>query len=279
MEKNAKEHTSSMAALKCPRCNSSNTKFCYYNNYSLSQPRHFCKACKRYWTRGGTLRNVPIGGGCRKNKRLKKPTTSITTHPSSSSTSSALLSCHPPPPPPPPPPPSAPQVPSSSLPLISSNNNMDFSIHYANLPPLPAFLQQPQLDGFNLGYPSNAPTNHDQQQHLFDPLLGSSLSTATAASLLLSSIKQQQQQQQQTMMLSCDNLQSAHEDGNLGLGFVKQVKMEADHPHHHHHHHHAWMQAPCGNLFETMPAANTTVVDSPSANLFWSWNQSIGPLI
>ncbi|PPS04166.1 hypothetical protein GOBAR_AA16479 [Gossypium barbadense] len=26
-------------ALKCPRCDSTNTKFCYYNNYSLSQPR------------------------------------------------------------------------------------------------------------------------------------------------------------------------------------------------------------------------------------------------
>ncbi|KAI3466687.1 hypothetical protein Pfo_023350 [Paulownia fortunei] len=58
--------------LNCPRCDSSNTKFCYYNNYSLSQPRHFCKACKRYWTRGGTLRNVPVGGGCRKNKRVKR---------------------------------------------------------------------------------------------------------------------------------------------------------------------------------------------------------------
>ncbi|XP_062187601.1 dof zinc finger protein DOF5.3-like [Phragmites australis] len=58
-------------ALRCPRCDSANTKFCYYNNYSLSQPRHFCKACKRYWTRGGTLRNVPVGGGCRKNKRSR----------------------------------------------------------------------------------------------------------------------------------------------------------------------------------------------------------------
>ncbi|KAL5715441.1 hypothetical protein ACHQM5_017260 [Ranunculus cassubicifolius] len=58
--------------LKCPRCDSANTKFCYYNNYSLSQPRHFCKACKRYWTRGGTLRNVPVGGGYRKNKKVKK---------------------------------------------------------------------------------------------------------------------------------------------------------------------------------------------------------------
>ncbi|OIW08591.1 hypothetical protein TanjilG_03267 [Lupinus angustifolius] len=55
--------------LKCPRCDSSNTKFCYYNNYSLSQPRYFCKNCRRYWTKGGTLRNVPVGGGCRKNKR------------------------------------------------------------------------------------------------------------------------------------------------------------------------------------------------------------------
>ncbi|KAM1040315.1 hypothetical protein ACFX13_030261 [Malus domestica] len=56
-------------ALKCPRCDSTNTKFCYYNNYSLSQPRYFCKSCRRYWTKGGTLRNVPVGGGCRKNKR------------------------------------------------------------------------------------------------------------------------------------------------------------------------------------------------------------------
>ncbi|XVE76354.1 hypothetical protein DITRI_Ditri12bG0165400 [Diplodiscus trichospermus] len=58
-------------ALKCPRCESSNTKFCYFNNYSLTQPRHFCKTCRRYWTRGGALRNVPVGGGCRRNKRSK----------------------------------------------------------------------------------------------------------------------------------------------------------------------------------------------------------------
>ncbi|XP_010918445.1 uncharacterized protein [Elaeis guineensis] len=62
--------------LVCPRCESSNTKFCYYNNYSKSQPRHFCKTCRRHWTEGGTLRNVPVGGG-RKNKRQKNtPTTS-----------------------------------------------------------------------------------------------------------------------------------------------------------------------------------------------------------
>ncbi|WCJ43409.1 Dof-type zinc finger DNA-binding family protein [Euphorbia peplus] len=58
-------------APNCPRCASSNTKFCYYNNYSLSQPRYFCKSCRRYWTKGGSLRNVPVGGGCRKSRRSK----------------------------------------------------------------------------------------------------------------------------------------------------------------------------------------------------------------
>ncbi|CAN4078912.1 unnamed protein product [Withania somnifera] len=57
---------------KCRRCDSNNTKFCYYNNYSLTQPRYFCKTCRRYWTQGGTLRNVPVGGGCRKAKRTMK---------------------------------------------------------------------------------------------------------------------------------------------------------------------------------------------------------------
>ncbi|XP_022972674.1 cyclic dof factor 3-like [Cucurbita maxima] len=54
--------------LPCPRCNSMETKFCYYNNYNVNQPRHFCKACQRYWTEGGTIRNVPVGAGRRKNK-------------------------------------------------------------------------------------------------------------------------------------------------------------------------------------------------------------------
>nr|XP_043618336.1 dof zinc finger protein DOF5.7-like [Erigeron canadensis] len=62
--------------LKCPRCDSPNTKFCYYNNYSLTQPRHFCKTCRRYWTKGGALRNVPIGGGCRKSKKTRSSSSS-----------------------------------------------------------------------------------------------------------------------------------------------------------------------------------------------------------
>ncbi|KAJ6772397.1 DOF-TYPE ZINC FINGER DNA-BINDING FAMILY PROTEIN [Salix koriyanagi] len=54
--------------LPCPRCKSMDTKFCYFNNYNVNQPRHFCKNCQRYWTAGGTMRNVPVGAGRRKNK-------------------------------------------------------------------------------------------------------------------------------------------------------------------------------------------------------------------
>ncbi|XP_074578771.1 uncharacterized protein LOC141835240 isoform X2 [Curcuma longa] len=77
------------AGLKCPRCDSSNTKFCYYNNYSLSQPRHFCKTCRRYWTRGGALRNIPVGGGCRRNKR-SKPSSTATNSTKSSAAAAAI---------------------------------------------------------------------------------------------------------------------------------------------------------------------------------------------
>ncbi|CAL5335294.1 unnamed protein product [Camellia sinensis] len=59
------------ATLKCPRCESTNTKFCYFNHNSLTQPRHFCKTCRRYWTRASALRSVPVGGGCRRNKGSK----------------------------------------------------------------------------------------------------------------------------------------------------------------------------------------------------------------
>ncbi|KAM1384412.1 hypothetical protein PS2_036365 [Malus domestica] len=54
--------------IPCPRCKSMETKFCYFNNYNVKQPRHFCKGCQRYWTAGGALRNVPVGAGRRKTK-------------------------------------------------------------------------------------------------------------------------------------------------------------------------------------------------------------------
>ncbi|XP_074572447.1 uncharacterized protein LOC141828953 isoform X1 [Curcuma longa] len=64
------ETAAAAAALSCPRCESTDTKFCYYNNYSKLQPRHYCRACRRHWTDGGALRDVPVGGG-RKSKRIK----------------------------------------------------------------------------------------------------------------------------------------------------------------------------------------------------------------
>ncbi|MCL7033491.1 hypothetical protein MKW94_016395 [Papaver nudicaule] len=82
-------------ALKCPRCDSSNTKFCYYNNYSLTQPRYFCKACRRYWTKGGSLRNVPVGGGCRKNsKRMSSCSSASSASSRAKSSPSSSISSH-----------------------------------------------------------------------------------------------------------------------------------------------------------------------------------------
>ncbi|PIN14534.1 hypothetical protein CDL12_12830 [Handroanthus impetiginosus] len=57
--------------LKCPRCNSLDTKFRYFNNHSLAQPRYYCKTCKRQWTVGGNLRNIPFGGKSRNGKHTK----------------------------------------------------------------------------------------------------------------------------------------------------------------------------------------------------------------
>ncbi|KAF5453037.1 hypothetical protein F2P56_027984 [Juglans regia] len=85
-------HFPEQEQLKCPRCDSSNTKFCYFNNYNLSQPRHFCKNCRRYWTKGGALRNIPVGGGTRKNtKRASNPKRSSSSSASSSTTSNSVV--------------------------------------------------------------------------------------------------------------------------------------------------------------------------------------------
>ncbi|KAL2522854.1 Dof zinc finger protein DOF5.8 [Forsythia ovata] len=79
--------------LPCPRCDSTNTKFCYYNNYNFSQPRHFCKSCRRYWTHGGTLRDIPVGGGSRKNAKRSR-TTIATTNTGASTGSGSFSSVH-----------------------------------------------------------------------------------------------------------------------------------------------------------------------------------------
>lgn len=66
--------------LPCPRCNSTDTKFCYYNNYNLNQPRHLCRNCQRYWTAGGTMRNIPVGAGRRKSKNSYAATVALFDH-------------------------------------------------------------------------------------------------------------------------------------------------------------------------------------------------------
>jgi hypothetical protein len=73
------------ARLPCPRCQSRDTKFCYFNNYSVNQPRQFCRACHRYWTAGGAIRNVPVGSGRRKNRAVLLPSSSAP-HAASTST-------------------------------------------------------------------------------------------------------------------------------------------------------------------------------------------------
>ncbi|GAB4847032.1 hypothetical protein Ancab_026044 [Ancistrocladus abbreviatus] len=83
--------------LPCPRCDSTNTKFCYYNNYNFSQPRHFCKSCRRYWTHGGTLRDIPVGGGSRKNAKrsrtaIPSPATAFTSSSSVATTTTTTAS-------------------------------------------------------------------------------------------------------------------------------------------------------------------------------------------
>ncbi|KAH7568894.1 hypothetical protein JRO89_XS06G0068800 [Xanthoceras sorbifolium] len=203
--------------LKCPRCDSSNTKFCYYNNYSLSQPRHFCKACKRYWTRGGTLRNVPVGGGCRKNKRVKRPASSVD---GASSTPS-----------PNPNPPTQSQIDISStsnhmnpmfynLPTNPSDLNLPFSRFNSRVSStvdtVSGYDLQPQLSALGLGFSSgimSSDAGDSNYRSGFNPItkqiqdvvtsnsflssyptFGSSSSTATTptmASLLASSFHQQ----------------------------------------------------------------------------------------
>ncbi|XAR59168.1 hypothetical protein NMG60_11014845 [Bertholletia excelsa] len=195
----SQSHSQSQEALKCPRCDSSNTKFCYYNNYSLSQPRHFCKACKRYWTQGGTLRNVPIGGSCRKNKKRSSKVSS-----------------------PPPPATSNPSVQPQVVDLSSTSINHVNPFLYglntsselmsatilshpslrsraSNLESVSGFDLQPQLDVLGLGFSSGFDP-HKQEQELVTSnsllsgysLFGASASVyPTVTSLLTSSLQQQ----------------------------------------------------------------------------------------
>ncbi|XP_073147211.1 dof zinc finger protein DOF2.1-like [Henckelia pumila] len=132
-------------ALKCPRCDSNNTKFCYYNNYSLSQPRYFCKSCRRYWTKGGTLRNVPVGGGCRRNKRSSSSSSSSSSASSKRSGQDQPLI----------------QIPSPIIPCLAnvSYDSSDLSLAFARLQKQAG--QMDDYDFLNMGNHPNMPyTDH-----------------------------------------------------------------------------------------------------------------------
>ncbi|XP_019170254.1 PREDICTED: dof zinc finger protein DOF1.4 isoform X2 [Ipomoea nil] len=232
-------------ALKCPRCDSSNTKFCYYNNYSLSQPRHFCKACKRYWTRGGTLRNVPVGGGCRKNKRIKRPSAAPPSA-SSSATHDHHISAS-----------------SSSTPNLQVQAQMDHHINplLYGLPtstPSELGLSFPRLfssrvsnfegtiSGYDhhhhhmgLGFSSSSPSgllggengfaNNTSNNSLLSSYHGgsSSSSTSTLASLIASSLHQGANNNGFHGLSPYGEMQVG--SGNMGSGEMpKEVKMEGD---------------------------------------------------
>ncbi|KAK7362822.1 hypothetical protein VNO77_04946 [Canavalia gladiata] len=232
-------------ALKCPRCDSSNTKFCYYNNYSLSQPRHFCKACKRYWTRGGTLRNVPVGGGCRKNKRVKRPNldaSSANSPPPPITTTSSSTPCANSNPP------SQPHM-DNNIASSSTSNRVINPLFYGlpgndaiNLP-FSRFNFQPQMHGLGLGFSSGAMSgdsgfnsNNNSFLSAYNSIFGSSSTSTPVMASLLSSTLLQQKFNGGGMkgdngfqgLASLEELQMEGNNGERGAGMVasKEVKLE-----------------------------------------------------
>ncbi|PWA53580.1 hypothetical protein CTI12_AA425840 [Artemisia annua] len=49
------------------------------HHFTATATRHLCRSCRRHWTHGGVLRNIPVGGGSRKNTKRKKPMNPTTT--------------------------------------------------------------------------------------------------------------------------------------------------------------------------------------------------------
>ncbi|KAJ4976008.1 hypothetical protein NE237_001114 [Protea cynaroides] len=267
MEKAAQEQ-----ALKCPRCDSSNTKFCYYNNYSLSQPRHFCKACKRYWTRGGTLRNVPVGGGCRKNKRVKRSS------PNDASPSSSAVS-----------------TPTSIPPLVSTASTHINPLFYSlpnmgspseiNNPTFPSYDLLPQLNALGLGFSSEDayrigfnPSCQIQDVISTNPLVsnyslvGSSSSAPSTAYLIASSLHQQLKDRKSgnhnfQAFLPFEELQMGVST-DLGMA-MKEVKLEEG----------GNNRIPCQNPIESIGLADTSLYWNNNWADLNNFGSSVTPLI
>ncbi|KAL0917591.1 hypothetical protein M5K25_012664 [Dendrobium thyrsiflorum] len=86
----SRDHASPSPSDPGPPCTTPRSLAITLRAFTLTQPRYFCKGCRRYWTKGGSLRNVPVGGGCRKNRRGKSARLSSDSITSSSSSSSSL---------------------------------------------------------------------------------------------------------------------------------------------------------------------------------------------
>ncbi|CAN6931254.1 unnamed protein product, partial [Brassica oleracea] len=134
--------------VNCPICNSTNTKFCYYNNYSLTQPRYFCKGSRRYWTQGGILRNVPVGGSSHYKKTKNKKSSTRLASPSKPK----LLDLNPP------------IIFSSQIPNKASKdlNLLSFPVMQEHHHGMSQFLHMPKIENANTSssiYASSSPVS------------------------------------------------------------------------------------------------------------------------
>ncbi|XP_018457855.1 dof zinc finger protein DOF1.1-like isoform X2 [Raphanus sativus] len=188
-------------ALKCPRCDSLNTKFCYYNNYNLTQPRYFCKGCRRYWTHGGALRNVPVGGGSRRNSKKGKNGNSKSSSSLSKQSSSTV------------------NAPSSSSGQLRTNHQFPFSPTLHNLT---------QLGGIGLNL---AATNGNNQAHQIGPSLMNDLGFLHVGNERTGNIHDNNNSVQNNLMAAAGSmnqftlfdpattLYAFQNEGNIGISF------------------------------------------------------------
>ena len=56
-------HRRAVGKEVCPRCKSGDTKFCYYNNYNIRQPRYYCRVRRRAGRGGQGGRSGAAGAG------------------------------------------------------------------------------------------------------------------------------------------------------------------------------------------------------------------------
>ncbi|KVI04599.1 dof zinc finger protein DOF4.6-like isoform X1 [Cynara cardunculus var. scolymus] len=230
-------------ALNCPRCNSAHTKFCYYNNYSLSQPRYFCKTCRRYWTEGGSLRNVPVGGGSRRNKR------------SSSSSSSSV------------PPPAA------AAASISKNQHQMMMG-----PPIPSLIAQnpsktiiQNHGGQGQGHGQDLNLGYTNVSLQFGNLPYNPNTTTTSSSSQFSAmdfLKSGFADPRQVMMNSLPNTMIMNSPAGLNFS-LDGFENGGGYHHHHHQHHHLQGGGGVTNHQGTMSTITTTAGTSENARILF----------